>query len=357
MPSKQEHFGMYTNHNPQRFFDRYDANLYEWHLKNALREQQNDDLIAVALPPPQIEQTLRVAQPRRAHRTSHVVDGRLHVVNAALLLSTQSLCDDTRDHIGYPFPFTLVRKPPYQHDPTLKLLEGSSHGTLPTDDSLSQLNEDLPSARVLPEIEPPDSETWGPSIDTLKARRGHDELFFELDASYCLPPQALKNAWQIPHELLQKLSDPHENETTETMVHELPADVPYSSLHQIEPTKLALLTSRSYLLQHGFEAQLAILDSWQDAENAQECSDIAAVSRQSSPVPRGVATVGALFQVSDKPEDQKTPIYAQYTKMRKWDYEELEEPYNNAVNGITTPPPSPPARHSEGVEWFYGTKG
>ncbi|KAF3052184.1 hypothetical protein E8E11_007520 [Didymella keratinophila] len=236
----------------------------------------------------------------------------------------------------------------------LELLEGSSCGPSPTDDALPRLNKDLPNAPVLPEIEPPAAEIWGPPIYPLKARAHHDELFYELDASYCLPPQAFNNVRQLPPGTQEARSQPHKNGAIHITVHELPGDMAYSALHHPKPSNLALLTRRSYLLQHGTDAQLAVLNAWREAENAQECLDTATFSRQNSPVPQGLATGTIQSRLSDEQEHDAPPIYAQFTKMRKWDFEEMEEAYNKAVNGIVTPPHSPSTKDNGGFEWFYG---
>jgi hypothetical protein len=337
--------------------------LSRWHSKKAPREQQNNGITAFTLHQPQGEQqTLDIEQlwsTRRAHRMSHVNDGRLYVVNATFPLSAettpaQSSWDDTSGRVEYGFP--SVRTPSHQHIPKLELLEGSPRGTSPTDNALPQLNKDLPNAPMLPEIESPDAGVSVSLVIPLKARPHHDEMFLELDASNCLLPQPFKGIQQMLNQSRKTQSQPHEIEATHTTVHELPGGTPHSTLHHPKPTNLAVLTRRSYILQYGTEVQLAVLDAWRGAENAREPLEMEVVTRRDIPVPHEPAAGAPLSPERDKEDQQATPVYSHYTEMRCWDYEDVEEAYNKAVAGPATLPASLPARHSGGFEWFYASK-
>lgn len=295
---------------------------------------------------------------RRAHRTSHVIDGRLRVVNATVPLSTettsaQSSPDNAHVDNGY-FPLMSVRTPPYQHDPTLAILEGLSHGTSANENTLLQLNKELPSAPVLPEIESPDLESWGPLIDSIKDQSWHDEYIFDLNAPDFLRQQDRGNTRRMSLGYHEQQLQPAEDEANQTSVYEPPVDVPYSTLHHPKPTNLALLARGTCILQHGTEAQPAISDVWQAAEHVQERPDPAVVSQQDSAMPREIAAGTTLSPVIEEQDQEAPPVYAQFTKMRTWDYEEVEGAYNEAMHGPATPPPSPPARHSGVFHWFYG---
>lgn len=360
MPSKR----LYTSHDLQPIFNSYGNNLHEHLLSEASQEQyhnKGNDPATVAWLPPQVDQqTLRNEQlwsMRRAYRTSHVIDGRLRVVNATVSLSTgtksaQSSRENAHVDNGC-FPLVSFRIPPYQHDATLKILEGSFRGTSANLSPLSQSNKGLPSAPVLPETEPPDLEGWGPLIDSIRDKPWSSECSFDLIEPYSLKPQNYGNTRRRSLEHHEQNLQPAEDEAKQTSVRGPARDVPYSTLHHHGPANLALLIQRTYILQHGTKAQLAMLDAWQAAENGQERSDQAVVSQQDSTVPQVIAASTILSALIDEKSQDILPVYSQFTKMRTWEYQEVEGAYNKVMLEPCTSP-SPPARHSGGLHWFYG---
>lgn len=363
MPSNQD---SYAKDDPQFLFDQYRGDPDGYYMSQAPRHRQKGDHTFVPLPPAQVEQqTLRVGypwSPRRAHRLNHVIDGRLHVVNAAIPLSTgatsaQPSDGDTREHDNHSLPLTADRNPAYQHNPALRLLENSSRERIPAHRSVPRLETSLSDAPLLRKLDTPDAKAWSLPIDPLQHKLRYDELFFVLDAPYSLPQQAFKKVQHAPNGFQKKQPQPPQTGITQMPVHELPGDVPYHTLHHPEQPNTLLLTSRSYILQHGTDAQLAVLDARQDAEDAPECLDTTAASRKDSTVPQELASGASLFPTSGKQEGQGTPVYAHFMKMRKWDYEELEGTYNEVVNGLAIPPSTLFTKNNGGFDWFYGGRG
>jgi hypothetical protein len=392
MHSKQEHPGVSASHHHGRSYkketiihscrfkrsngesqqrhplDQYHRDLREFHAGQQPQrhyELQSGHVTDTTLQQPRVLQhSSRHLQPvsaYRARRTSHVIDGVLHA-NATVPLAagrtpTRSSHTDAQDDHDLSelsdsddsrltdTSFTgmlLRRKPPYQHTATLELLEGR-----PRDSPLDkvpnpQLNRNLPYTPAILEAGSPDVETWGPPINPFKPRLWHHELFFEQGVQHSLRPREVDQNRQTPLDLMchARQSPLPEAEARREPAYELEGSHPQLPvLHDI---------------RHITSAQLAALNAWHNAGHVEELAEAVAVPRQDFAVPSQTGTAPVLSSDASEQQQSTAPLYERYTKMRGWDFEDVEEEYNKLVRGLATPPSSPRTKDIGGFEWFYG---
>lgn len=315
---------------------------------------------------------LQLRSVRRAQRTSQVVNGVLNTEAAVSLTSgtissrdkiVDAQDDDNRSRApnsaksGFtgPSPPVLSLRPsqPTRHIAELDEFEGRVGKTPQSTSYHIQLNKDPQNASTIPDVQPPDAETWGPPNDPLKPRPWHDELHFGNDSQHYLLPQKVEATQSTIFESRARQPRSHESASRGEPVYELAGSIPQPTVHQPTPTDLTLFSSRSHLIQYGTAAQLKVLDAWQHAENAPKLPEKTANFQNGLHELQETSVKAFLPPITVEQQHSDTPLYGIYTAMRNWEFEDVTETYKKTLKELGESS-SPSAKHNGGSNWFYG---
>lgn len=136
-------------------------------------------------------------------------------------------------------------------------------------------------------------------------------------------------------------------------MYELAGSIPQPKGLQPTPAELTLHSSRSSSSRYGTAAQLEVLDAWQHAENAPELPEQTANFQNELHELQETSVEAFLPLITVEQRHLDTPLYGIYTAMRNWEFEDVTETYNRTLKELGESS-SPSAKHSGGLDWFYG---